>query len=412
MGILDRIMRRYASTLETPSEWLREALVVGSSSSGVVVNESVALGIPAVLSAVKLIAEASASLPLKVYRRRADGGRVEEPEHPLYYVLHDAFNPYLTSFCARTNLAAAVLLHGNAYFEIERRGADVVGLYPVRADRCSVAVDERQRKVVLYTTESGREVKWTFDADLPAPLLHIAGSLGDGLSGWSTLKIAANALGIAEAESRYAGKFFANGAAPQGVLKTPNALTDEVSARIQRSWEAAHKGIDNAHKVAVLEEGLEWQATALNNEDAQLVESRQFSVQEIARIFRVPPHLLMDSSGSTSWGSGLESQTQAFLTYTLQPLLVNIEQAMRLSLLNRKTFVTHTIEHVTQGFARADLQARYSAYAVGRDKGWLSVNDVRELEGMNKVQGGDEYATGAPQPPEGSDPVEDDEDES
>lgn len=387
--LFDRILRT-ATTLANPAPWFRDALVVTSTHAGVSVTETVALGIPAVLSAVKLIGEGGASLPLKVFRRRPDGGREADEGHPLFVVLHDLFNPFQTSFEARTYALSCLLLHGNAYFEIERTAAGIItGLYPIRPDRMTSTFDEQGRRVYLYTTDAGAEVKWTSDPLLPAPILHLRG-LGDGYQGFSVIKLAANALALAESESKHASKFFRNGASPSGVLKTPNALTDEVAQRIKASWEAAHAGSDNAFRVAVLEEGLEFQPMSISPEDAQLIESRRFSVQEVARIFRVPPHLLMDSSGSTSWGSGLESQTQAFLSFTLQPWLVNIEQAMQRDLLSRKGFYTHEIRHVVDGFARADLGARYTAYAQALDKGWMSVNEIRRMENLNPVSGGDE----------------------
>ena len=403
-----------ARAIADPAAWW-DGLAAGgySTDAGVRVSEASVLANATVYACVRLIAEAVGSLPLKVYRRLPVGGRVEETAHPLFSVLHSLPNPELTAYEMRTAMQGHLLLHGNAYAEVERdeRGA-VRALWPLRPDRMELTRDAAMRRVYVYTLPTGERVRWVWDPRVQSesPIFHVRGLSSDGYVGLSVLRVAASVFGLAQAADSFASRFFSKGSKPAGVLKTAKVLTEETAERVRKSWETANAGLTNAHRVAVLEDGVEWQAIGINPDDAELLASRRFSVAEIARIFRVPPHLVGDASASTSWGSGLEEQNRAFVQYSLSPWLVAWEQAIARDLISAKSFGLIYARHVLEGLLRGDQAARFAAYKTGIEIGMLSPDEARELEDMaprGDGRGG-QFRDGAPAPvpaPRVPDPV-------
>ncbi|MEA4900587.1 phage portal protein [Desulfitobacterium sp.] len=368
----------------------------GGSSSGKVVNEHTAMQMTAVYSCVRILAEAIAGLPLFVYKYGDDGSKEKYLGHPLWHVLHDEPNPEMTSFVFRETMMNHLLLSGNAYAQIIRNArGEVVALYPLMPNRMKVDRDSQGRLYYRYTKNSddSPEVGKAAQSDVilaPSDVLHILGLGYDGLVGYSPIAMAKNAVGLAIAAEEYGAKFFANGAAPSGVLEHPGTIKDP--ERIRQSWQSTFGGSANSNKIAVLEEGLKYTPIAISPEQAQFLETRKFQINEIARIFRVPPHMLADLEKSSF--SNIEQQSLEFVKYTLDPWVVRWEQAMNRSLLldseKRDIFTKFNVD----GLLRGDYASRMTGYATARQNGWMSANDIRELENLDRIpaeMGGDLY---------------------
>ena len=357
---------------------------MGNSTSGKTVTERSAMQMTAVYSCVRILAEAIAGLPLQLYKYTDTGGKEKAIEHPLYLLLHDEPNPEMTSFIFRETLMTHLLLWGNAYAQIIRNGkGEVLSLYPLMPNRMTVDRDEHGRLYYSYQmqTDDGADMKQGTVVLSPQDVLHIPGLGFDGLVGYSPIAMAKNAIGLAIATEEYGSKFFANGATPGAVLEHPGLIKDP--EKVRESWNAAFRGSGNANKVAVLEEGMKYTPISIAPEQAQFLETRKFQIDEIARIFRVPPHMIGDLEKSSF--NNIEQQSLEFVKYTLDPWVCRWEQAMNRSLLNEKEKSGYFIKFNVDGLLRGDYQSRMNGYAVGRQNGWLSANDIRELENMDQI---------------------------
>lgn len=356
----------------------------GSSSSGKVVNERTAIQTTAVYACVRVLSEAIAALPLHTYRYTSNGKK-KAVDHNLYHLLHNEPNPEMTSFVFRETLMGHLLLWGNAYAQIIRDGrGKVIALYPLMPDKMTVDRNDKGDLIYIYLKDGMSYVLKSEE------VLHIPGLGFDGLVGYSPIAMAKNAIGMAIATEEYGAKFFSNGANPGGVLEHPGVVKDP--ARIRESWNSVYQGTGNAHKVAVLEEGMKFQSIGIPPEQAQFLETRKFQINEIARIYRVPPHMIGDLEKSSF--SNIEQQSLEFVMYTLDPWVVRWEQAIVRSLLSSTEKKEYFVKFNVNGLLRGDYQSRMSGYAVGRQNGWLSADDIRELEDMNKLpvgRGGDKY---------------------
>ncbi len=366
----------------------------GSTSSGKPVNETTAMQMTAVYSCVRILSEAVAGLPLNIYRYNDSGGKEKAFQHPLYRLLHDEPNPEMTSFAFRETLMSHLLIWGNAYAQVIRNArGEVVALYPLMPNKMTVDRDQSGRLFYVYqrgvedSKAQGSESRVILS---PPDVLHIPGLGFDGLIGYSPIAMARNAIGLAIATEEYGAKFFANGAAPSGVLEHPGTLKDP--QRIRDSWNAAHQGSENSHRIAVLEEGLKYTPIGISPEQAQFLETRKFQINEIARIFRVPPHMLADLEKSSF--SNIEQQSLEFVKYTLDPWVVRWEQSMCRVLLSESEKPGYFIKFNVDGLLRGDYASRMSGYATARQNGWMSANDIRELENLDRIApelGGDLY---------------------
>lgn len=356
----------------------------GSTPSGKTVNERTAMQTTAVYACVRILSETIASLPLHLYKY-TDNGKEKFIEHPLYYLLHDEPNPEMTSFVFRETLMSHLLLWGNAYAQIIRDGrGQVIALYPLLPDKMTVDRTSNGQLYYEYHTDKGVFVLSNED------VLHIPGLGFDGLIGYSPIAMAKNAIGMAIATEEYGASFFANGANPGGVLEHPGVVKDP--KKIRDSWNAVYQGSSNAHRIAVLEEGMKFQQIGIPPEQAQFLETRKFQLNEIARLFRIPPHMVGDLEKSSF--SNIEQQSLEFVKYTLDPWVIRWEMAMQKALLLPSEKNTHFIKFNVDGLLRGDYQSRMTGYSIGRQNGWLSANDIRELENMNPISeelGGDLY---------------------
>ena len=392
MGFLSGIFRSRDKPVDrTPGS--AYSFFMGGSTAGKRVTEQSAMQMTAVYSCVRILSEAVASLPLQFYKYNADGGKEKAVDHPLYFLLHDEPNPEMTSFVFRETLMSHLLLWGNAYAQIIRNGrGEIIALYPLMADRMSVKRDKDGQLYYEYTVtvDDAPTVQWPVVKLMPSEVLHIPGLGFDGLVGYSPIAMAKNAIGMAIACEEYGAKFFANGAAPSGVLEHPGTIKDP--SRIRESWQSTFGGSSNANKVAVLEEGMKYTPISISPEQAQFLETRKFQIDEIARIFRVPPHMIGDLEKSSF--NNIEQQSLEFVKYTLDPWVARGEQAMVRSLLTAEEKKRYFVKFNVDGLLREDYQSRMNGYATARQNGWMSANDIRELENLDRIpaeQGGDLY---------------------
>lgn len=356
----------------------------GSTTSGKTVNERTALQTTAVYACVRILSETLASLPLHLYKY-TDSGKEKATDNPLYSLLHNEPNPEMTSFVLRETLMSHLLLWGNAYAQVIRDGrGQVLALYPLLPEKMEIDRLDSGELYYEYQTDKGKVILRKEE------VLHIPGLGFDGIKGQSPIAMAKNAIGMAIATEEYGAKFFSNGANPGGVLEHPGVVKDP--KRVRDSWNAVYQGSSNSHRVAVLEEGMKFTPIGIPPEQAQFIATRKFQINEIARIFRIPPHMIGDLEKSSF--SNIEQQSLEFVKYTLDPWVVRWEMALQKALLSPTEKEEYFIKFNVDGLLRGDYQSRMSGYSVGRQNGWLSANDIRELENLNlipKELGGDLY---------------------
>lgn len=365
---------------------------MGGSTSGKSVTERSAMQMTAVYACVRILAEAIAELPLHLYRYTDAGGKEKAIDHPLYLLLHDEPNPEMSSFVFRETLMTHLLLWGNAYAQIIRNGkGEVVALYPLMPNKMTVDRDEKGQLYYSYQRSNDEAIPDSGKVILkPSDVLHIPGLGFDGLVGYSPIAMAKNAIGMAIACEEYGAKFFANGAAPSGVLEHPGTIKDP--SKVREAWQSQFGGSGNSGKVAVLEEGMKYTPISISPEQAQFLETRKFQINEIARIFRVPPHMVGDLEKSSF--SNIEQQSLEFVKYTLDPWVIRWEQSLSRALFSQDEKKNYFFKFNVEGLLRGDYASRMTGYATARQNGWLSANDIRELENLDRIpaeEGGDLY---------------------
>lgn len=380
--------RRGLPSLKNLDDFLDWLVVGRNAASGVRVTPDTALACTAVLNAVTILAGTLASLPLLVYRRLEPRGKERATNHPLYPLLHTLPNPEMAAFNMREAMMGHLLLRGNAYCDVVRNGrGEVKEIWPLRPDKMVDIRRNPRTKKLEYLYRVGKEDRiLSYDQ-----VLHIPGLGYDGIVGYSPITLARDAIGLAMAAEEYLARFYGNDSSPGGALVHPGALKPEAKANLKKSWEEAHRGLTNKHRVAVLEEGIEWKQIGISPQDAEMLATRKFQVTEVARIFNLPPHKLKDLEKATF--SNIEEQSLEFVIDSVRPWAVRWEQNMSRCLLTERERKQYFVEHLVDGLLRGDIESRYNAYAVGREKGWLSANDIRELENMNPLPGkqGDIY---------------------
>jgi HK97 family phage portal protein len=414
MSLMNRFMDRFfgagpAGQAEQRSdaataEWLA---LMGAPGNRMRITTDNALTIAAVYACVRVLAESVASLPLKLYRRNGTSKDVAT-DHRLYQVLHDMANPEMTSFEFREAMMHNLLLYGNAYAEIELSNrADVLGLWPKRPDWMEIQRDRDTGELVYVYREPGRPAR-----PISAyRMFHVRGLSSNGIVGYSPIAVARRTLNLAAATETFGLNFFENGAQIGTTFKHPGKLSDQAYKRLQGSIQGSYAGADNAHKFMIIEEGMDVTRAGIPPEDAQFLETRKYTRSEIAGLYRVPPHMIGDLDRATF--SNIEHQSLDYVINSLRPWLVRWEQAIGRALIGEMERKTIFAEFNVDGLLRGDIASRYTAYATGRNWGWLSVNDIRALENLNPVESGDVYlqplnmtpagepAPTQPPPPEG-----------
>ena len=385
MGLLPTVETRASlenpsTSLGSPDAWLVDALGAGPTQSGVNVNHSSALSSAPVWACINVLAQDVAKLPLITYER-LDRGKDRATGHRFYGMLHDAPNPQMSSSTFRKTLQGHVATWGNGYAEKERNHAgDVVALWPLPPDRTEVHRVKGEK--VFVTRAGGRDILLADD-----DVLHIPGLGFDGLRGYSVISMARQRIGGEVAAAEYGGAFFKEGARPGGVIMRKDSLTEQAQDRLRKSWNQMHQGLSGAQRVAVLDEDMTYTRIGVPPNDAQFIETRQFSAVEICRFFRIPPHKIqvLDSVPRAN----IEAENISYVVDTLQNWLVTWEQEIKRSLFaNEPEFFA---EFQITGLLRGDSAARAEFYAKGIQSGWFSINDVREMENLNPVEGGDSH---------------------
>lgn len=380
MGFVTRMLGLEWPQLDPDDERVWSPGWAPKSTSGIRVDATQAMTIAAVWAAVLLVSEGTAMLPLHIYRRRSDGGKEDARDHPLEDVLRRP-NPWMNGFEFREMMQGHVELRGNAYARIlpGRRGP-VDQLIPLHPDRVTVDQESDGQLIYRVRQDPGSEQVLLHDE-----VFHLRGLSSDGLTGLSTIAYARNSMGLTLATEEYGARTFSQSARPSGVLTTTKELSREAFQRLKADWHAAYGGVENSGKTAILEEGMSWQQIGMASDDAQFLESRRFQTEEIARWFRVPPHMIGDLERATF--SNIEEQGLQFVVYSLMGRLKRWEQAIARSLIVRDDI--YYAEHNVDGLLRGDIKSRYEAYAIARNWGWMNTDEIRARENMNPLPNGE-----------------------
>ena len=365
--------------------------VFGRANSGEQVDEKSAMQIATVYACVRLLAESVAQLPLHLYRVTGDDGQEKAKNHPLYRILYREPNPEMTSFSFWEAVMTHLLLWGNAYAQVVRDGKNsILGLYPLLPENVEIDRTEKGELYYIYHAytdevpgETNKDIIFRRDE-----ILHIPGLGFNGLVGFSPIAMMKNALGTTIAVEKYGSSFFKNNGQPLGVLEHPGVLKDP--QKIRDNWMDTYGGPNNAHKIALLEEGMTYKPISLPPEDSQFLSTREFGVEEICRIFRVPPHMVQDLKRATF--SNIEHQAIDYVVHTLDPWLVRIEKAIVKDLLVEEEKDDYFPKFNVDGLLRGDYKSRMDGYSVGISTGIISPNEARQKENMpplSEDEGGD-----------------------
>ncbi len=389
-GVLSRFLAR-RSLDETNSQGLLGFLAgmgaLWQTASGVTVTPDSSLQSATVFACVRLLADSVSSLPLHTYRRLTGGGKERAVDYPLYAVLHDLPNPEMTSVDYWSASVGHLCLWGNVYSEIETtKGGDIKALWPLRPDRTAPRRNPKT-KLIEYVVRVPNE---TNPVVLPAErVMHVRAFGTSGLLGLSVIQYNKQTIGLDLAAEEFGARFFGNGAVPGLVLQHPGVMNEGAYARLRDSWREEHQGLSNAQRFAILEEGMTVEKIGIPPEDAQFLETRKYQRSQIAAMFHVPPHMIGDLDRASF--SNIEQQSLDYVVNTLRPLLVRLEKSVYRSLMTPAERMQYFAEFLVDGLLRGDIASRYAAYATGRQWGWLSQNDIRAMENMNPIDGGDEY---------------------
>lgn len=352
--------------------------VASVSSTGITITPDTARRCAAVIACVRVLSETIAHLPFILYRRNGDS-RVRETSHPLYKLLHDSPNRWQTSFEFREMMMGHVLLRGNAYAQKVMDGnGTIIELVPLNPTKVTPKMTQGGDVYYEFRPGVGGTVY------IPAEnMFHLRGYASDGLVGVSPITEARETVGLAIAAEEFGARTFQNDAQPGGILEHPGKLGEEAIVNLRKSMQEQHGGVQNARKYMILEEGMKWTRVGMSSQDTQWIETRKFQLEEIARIFRVPPHLIGHLERATF--SNIEHQGLEFVTHTILPWLKRWEQAIAARLMTAQERNLYYSEFLVDGLLRGDIATRYNAYAVGRQWGWLSADDVRRFENMDAL---------------------------
>ena len=379
------------SDLKTPNKWLIHLLGGNETYSGEQVTTKEAMNIAAVYACVRILSNHVAMLPLQLFRNKG-GKRIRASDHEIARIIEFRPNPYMTPFQFKQTMESHRQLYGNAFAEIEYSKTG----YP----KALWILNPTQTKVVCEKDANGNVKRYLVQTLLPngqtvylkyESVLHIKGISTDGLNGKSPIEVARETIGIQIAGQKFTGQFYQNGTMSSGVLKVPQQLKPEAKEIIRQEWEKFNKGLDNSHRVAILDAGLDYQALGIKQSDAQYIETQKFSVAEIARIYNVPLHMLADLERATF--SNIEQQSLEFVRDTLSPLLISWEQELAYQLMTEDEFFSNKyyFKFNLNSLLRGDSQARANYYEKMMHLGIYSINEVRELEDKDKIENGDKH---------------------
>jgi len=395
MGILSRLKGPFEKrvSIDDPHYWpnIFGKLFGTQTLSNIDVNFDKATTITTVFACVTLLSEIVASLPLMVYRKRKDGGKDVADGHWAYELLHDKPNEFQTSFEHREMYMGHLELTGNAFDFLVRNGnGQIIEIVPLDPGKVQATFEDNGPGKVKLSYQYKRDT--ADEITIPTKdIWHKRGMALNRYFGVSRIEKAKEAMALALAAEGYGSKFFSNAARPSGILKVAGKLNEDQEARLKRSWQDAQGGLEGAFKVALLQGDLDWKPISENNEKSQFFETREFQVQEIARLFRVPSVLIGHPDKTMTYAS-VEQLVLAFKTFTIAPIVIRLEQSMNHHILTeddrKKGFF---VQHKLENFVRADIATRYQAYEIARRNMWMSANEIRALENMDPIEGGDEF---------------------
>ncbi len=338
-----------------------------------------ALTLTAVWCAIRLLAESVSSLPISVYTKQANGDKLEDTKSPIYNLVKFKPNYYQNKITFFEFIMLSICTEGNSYVQIVRNNSGTpVQLICLDPSNVTVVVNNNE---VFYQIDGG-----VLDS---SDILHFKTITDDGVTGLSPIDQCAKALNWGVSLEEFGSTFFSNGAKPSSILQTDRALSDTALQRLKTSFNNNYGKLKNSNSTIVLEEGLTFKPISISPEQAQFLSSRQFSIEEVARIFNVPPHMLKDLSKSSF--NNIEMQSQEFVTYTLMPYITRIEQEMNLKLFRTNELGKTFVEFNVNGLLRGDVKSRTEAYKTAITNGYMSINEVRQKENMNSIEGGDKH---------------------
>jgi HK97 family phage portal protein len=366
------------TSARNPAYWLQKLLGAEGTAAGIAVNPERAMRVLGIYAAIRLISEDVGRLPFITYRR-LERGKDRDRAHPVYRILHDTPNPEMTAITFRESLTGQVLASGNAYAEIER---DQVGrikaLWPLRWDRMQVLRDRQTQELVYrYTLPNGQQKDFARDR-----IFHLRGFGGDGIMGYSPIGQAREEIAGIIATREWRNRFYSNDATPGGALTHPGELSDTARTNIEASWNEAHRGLSNSHRVAILEEGVSYTKIGIDPKDLEFAETQRLDTEQVARLFRLAPPKLSDYSHATY--TNIEEANIDHVVSTLDSWFVRWEQQANKDLLPTTHFCEHLREHLMKG----RLLDRYRAYAIAMLTGWKSADDIRDHDNENPLPDG------------------------
>tara|TARA_R100001369_G_scaffold81040_2_gene111741 strand:+ start:762 stop:1964 length:1203 start_codon:yes stop_codon:yes gene_type:complete len=344
------------------------------------ITNAKALTLTAVWSAIRLLSESVSTLPISVYTRESNGDKLEDTNSPIYKLLKFKPNFYQDKVSFLEYVMLSILTDGNSYVQIVRNNSGTpIQLLPINPTEVTVVTNNNE---LFYQVDSGSVLD-------SSDVLHIKTLTDDGITGISPVQQCAKSLKWSEHLEDFANTFFSNGAKPSSILQTEKALSDSALQRLKTSFNNNYSHLKNSNSTIILEEGLTFKPISLSPDQAQFLASREFSIAEVSRIFRVQPHLLMDLTKSSF--NNIEMQSQEFLTYTLMPYINRIETQMNLKLFRTNELGNTYVEFNVNGLLRGDAKTRNEAYKTAITNGYMSINEVRRKENLNSIEGGDKH---------------------
>lgn len=390
MKFLNRIKTLFKnlSTLARPSPELKSAMGTILSKVGIHINAQNALQTTAVFACVRLLSESIASLPLFLYRK-TETGKEKATDMPIYEVLHDVPNPETDSFQFWQAFVANMLIYGRGYAEVVRNNAGhIVQMWNITTPFVRVQRNSETQELEYVITPSGKE-RFILRKD---QIFRVDWFSMDALNAFRPLELAQNAIGLSEAAEEFASNYFKNGANVGGIIEYPDVLRDNDLEQYKKDVRKEYSGLSNAARLLFLEQGAKFQKVSNTPEESQMLETRKFQVEEVARFYNVPLHMVGDLEHATF--SNIEQMSLNYVIYTLRPYLVRIERAITAQLLMPQERSIYFPKFSVEGLLRGDYKSRMEGYAVARQNGWMSANDIRELEDMDHIpaeEGGDAY---------------------
>lgn len=393
MGLFDFFRKQESSNVQSEQRSIYGQTILGSAygnASGEVVSKEQALRIAAVWSCVRVLSETIASLPISLYERDEENRKQVKSDNPLNNLVGEQPSPLFNSFMFFERILVDLSLDGNFYAFIERNnGGFPVGLHPIKCNDVDIFISPKGRGVYYEIKQSDSDNTYPKTGRVNGiDMIHIKGLSLDGVQGKSPIECAAETLGISLALDKHAGAFFKNGANVGGILKHPGTLKPETARRLRESWSSNYAGSNNTGKTAILEEGMEFQARTIPNNQAQFIESREYQISDICRIFRVPNHLVNDLSSATY--SNIEAQQIDFVVHTITPWIKRIESELNGKLIPFKQRGKEYFKFNLNAILRGDSKARADYYRTLVNIGVMSPDEVRKLEDLNSVGGASE----------------------